>query len=437
MKIFLSTCFISLIVASVSASANDQPPPQEWQNASRLAHRYAGQEEFVKSAQLCKRASTLLNSSTARESSDIKLDLKLNEAYYLIRAARYVEAADILNSTQTEIEKSKNELLHLRYWRRAAFLELARRNYARAAFCQRKVIDITANLFGRKSSDYATGRYDLLVILMSANSWNGALEEARILIQMEKFCKSCAQKKVYKHRLETFFATESSEVLKSIVQGSYQKATDFLNEFGPVAGDDHRVMSLADSLLSSSYRSSDRRIRVQAAQLVCHYADRIGNASNATERQSKLTALTTLSFENVYEGRFTEEAEKLIDQVTDSIVRTMPSVPLSENRSYIQAASMRAIIKAKRGKVKEAAAILDLLTPSPRKFNDIYDLDGIYQARLALASIYCSMQDFAAARDQFAKLFNLLSTMRKIPNRDYWSQLWRNAEAKILSKERT
>src|SRR5262249_46737738 len=134
---------VLLVIVFFASSVPGAYSSTDWKNNCRLAHKLAAQGDYDNAARLCREAVTLLGDDADWQ---LKLDIQLNEAWYLIESGKLADARTLLSTVSSVVMRKKGTLLELRYWRRLTFLAEREGNKASYLEFKKNLLNLTAEL---------------------------------------------------------------------------------------------------------------------------------------------------------------------------------------------------------------------------------------------------------------------------------------------------
>ncbi|MBX9694957.1 MAG: hypothetical protein K2Z81_21410 [Cyanobacteria bacterium] len=407
---FSRICFVLLLTfTSMPASA-----VESWQNESRIAHVLVEENHVGEALRKFDDAIRILKSTGG--DTAVSLDLELNKAEILTSSGRFGDAWNILKRVEPLIKNCKRETLQVRYYRRVSRLTSAQGHFAESIRIRKMNLQLMAAFYGRDNSTYVRELHDLLSVATEAKSWSDAIEAASELKQFQATCANPVNKQLLTRWLQDFFDLSIDMFRAQIQKGDLAEAERFLNLFGSCA----RTSLSSTKFWLELFKSSMVNNQSQFANACMNDIRRLAESGKLSTSEAGMIACEYLRYSlgDVYNEIVSARTELLLEEACRILKLSSKPTVLESDTLYIQCSSLYAVALARRGKIEQAGSVLENLRLDPSYIKDISQLNGISQARHALAVQRLKSGDNAAAHLEYQKLYKLVRSLPQLKARE-------------------
>ncbi len=400
---------ILLVIASTPAGAIES-----WQNQSRIAHVMMENNRPAEALKRFDDAIRILR--TYGGDTAVYVDLELNRVDVLTNSGRFGEARQILEQLEPLAKRFDNTALKVRYLRRFSRLASAEENFVESIKFRKANLQLIASLCNRNNSTYVRELHDLVIIAVQGKLWKDAVESASELRTVQLTCANPVNKRLLTGWLADYFDLSYGMVLSRIRDGDFAEVEKFLRLFGGCA----RTTASSTKVWLDVFNAAILRNQTQCAdrcRIMLRELAETGRLT-AADGVSIVALYMKLALVDVYDEKVSSRTETLLQEACRTLQATHKPSVLPGNTLYIQCSSLYAIALAKRNKVQEAERILDDLQLDRSSIRDIDQINGIAQARHAIAMDYLKTGNNALAHGEYKKLYKLIRSMPNLKGRE-------------------
>lgn len=399
-----SIVFLALIGVRPSLAA----VPSDWTHYARQAHRDLQAQRWRASAQNYQRAIQL---QAAGDDPVIALRLRMNRAVALRGAHSFAESLLELKHVEQQLQMTPGVpfTLEMRLRTRKSETYEAVGDYAAAIKELRQVTGLVAEKLGREDPIYFDALDRLQALLTRRGDLGQLLKVWTLLPERDH--------NPFVQRMRERWLSDITECIRFHCQHGEQERVRKL-----LIGMNITRPWVAISMWSAILRSCDMNgpdggAAHEAAERIIQIAET--NRVDGRELEAKHSYYLALQCLFWYRVR-----ANLLDDETINLGRKCLANKGLPQLDRIQIGGTLATLAAQRGDVQEAQTILASIQIARNSVHTLSELNGIVQARLALAKAYAKAGNKQTCKQQLSLLADLLATQAKIPDHDLIIAKW-------------
>jgi tetratricopeptide (TPR) repeat protein len=403
-----------------------------WKDYCRLAHLLSDEEHFAESAEMYQKALKLLADGSS-EKADV-IDVKLNYIWSMGAAGQTEKAITLWKSLAPDIGEFSGTFRELRYYRRAREVYELSNHMVETAMLDRKLMQLTGALIGRDSDSFLTAAERLTETATKAFLWELSLEGAAELDHLVTKGGLFNRKTRIRKWLDKYFDFSGDLFDKHVESGKLNEARSFLLRFQTYSSKPATIVHRWHVLLDGCRPISVKDSMVQKiAQGMIETVPYLNEEVAPVEHLSGL--LLTIALTDVYQVKVEALTESVLDAAVKQLERVLDQTAVRKNLLHLQCKSLYALALARRGKLDDAERTLGELAPSLDVFKEAKNLNGIIQAREALAQEYLKHKNVKAVSMQFDEIDKLYRSLPPTTEHKLQAEGWRKLKKRTLGTQ--
>lgn len=397
---------------------------ESWRTYCRQAHKCAEHNELEKAIKLFHKALRVTDEDSLDEGA--RIDIQLNEVWFLIDAGRYDRAVPLLKVIGKKIAPYKDTLLEVRYLRRWIYLFDSEKSYSQSLEYQNQALRVIERI--DNSLDRCIDRIhlnaveNLFLTCVLAGRFDQAADATETLLSIHGNSKHPPRD------LTKFLQSNSFKimgVMHNLLQmGQLERAGAIMRSLRPLCNNGLEHAQTEALLCAVATVNRNSQLQNESALALIKMSKQLPH-SDAVAGLSCI--LMTPVFNSRQFDRFSLRSSELARRLLDDAF----SDSVSKRLEYIQCVSMCALIHSRLREPAEAAAIMDKLVPDRNAFVDLFQLNGIYQARMEIAERLFRDGKPGEAKLQLKKMCATLASMNRFPNLAKCLVQWQAAATKL------